>query len=116
MRLLNACAAASGLIALVLLSYSSHGMSQLGDAAANLRLAATVLLISATAAVFASGRRWRLDVPAGALIIAGATLFTLGISLSALLNIRTFSWIAPLGGVSMMLGWIVLAFSSPRTD
>ncbi len=51
---------------------------------------------------------------AGALLLAGVVLFSGGIYIWTLSGIRAFVQVVPVGGVSFLAGWIVLAVAAAR--
>lgn len=76
--------------------------------------AATVCLANAPAliALYAVRAPVRL-APFAALVIAfGAILFTVDILLRHFYGVRVFPMAAPTGGVTMILGWLIVAFSA----
>lgn len=76
--------------------------------------AATVCLANAPAliALYAARASVRL-APFAALVIAfGAILFTVDILLRHFYGVRVFPMAAPTGGVTMILGWLIVAFSA----
>ena len=91
---------------------SAHGMAD--SAAHNVDLAARFLLIHAlallaVAALTRGHERW-LRV-AGALFVLGSVCFCGGLVLAALVA-HGFAPIIPIGGTTLILGWIVLAVSA----
>ena len=116
MRLLNIFAAMSGFLALLALIYASHGLREVpsGDLATaieRIKLAAFIQLGAAAAALAIANRTGRLNLIAGALILAGAAIFAgtlYGISI-----LGTPAALAPVGGVTLLVGWLVLAFAKP---
>ncbi len=113
MRILNAVAALSGLTALILFVVSSHHMQDATpEQVENLRLAATVQFVSAATGVSIAGRGGKLYMIAGALILGGALAFTAAVATHNLAHMTALLMLAPVGGVAMMLGWIVLAFAA----
>ncbi|MGD9814597.1 MAG: DUF423 domain-containing protein [Hyphomonadaceae bacterium] len=116
MRLLNVFAALSGLVALAALIYSAHGLTQspssdLATAVERIKLAAFIQLGAAAAGLAIANRTGRLNLLAGALILAGAALFALTLYGVAILG--TPAAPAPVGGMLLLLGWLVLAFAKP---
>ncbi len=60
--------------------------------------------------------RWnsRATAVAGFLLLAGIVLFSGGIYIWSLSGIRAFVHVVPVGGVSFLAGWIVLAIAASR--
>lgn len=81
-----------------------------------LAAAATVCLANAPALIALHAARGTLRLaPLAALVIAiGAILFTGDMLLRHFQGIRLFAMAAPTGGVTMILGWLVVAFSALR--
>lgn len=48
--------------------------------------------------------------------IAGIVLFSFSLYIYAIFNIKVFAMFAPFGGLSLMLGWIMLIFYSIKKD
>lgn len=110
MRWLNICAALSGALALAALA----GRHARPDADLNaLMLAAIAQLSAAGAGLAIANRAGRLNATAGAVILAGAFIFSGEIYFSALTGNHAFIMLAPVGGTLMILGWIVLALAKP---
>lgn len=116
MRLLNAFAALSGLVALTALIYAGHALSAApgaGDATERIKLAAFIQFGAAAAGLAIANRAGRLNLIAGALILAGAALFS-GV-LYAVSSLGAPATLAPVGGVTLLAGWAVLIFAKPAT-
>lgn len=115
MRMMNICAALSGLAALVMLMAASHPLRD-ALAAADLdriQLGAFIQLGAAAAGLAIAGRSGRLNLIAGALILGGAALFSGVLYALSLTHARGFALLAPVGGASLLLGWAVLIFARP---
>jgi uncharacterized membrane protein YgdD (TMEM256/DUF423 family) len=115
MRLLNVFAALSGLIALIALVYAAHALSAEAPEAAHaierIKLAAFIQIGAAAAGLAIANRTGRLNLIAGALILGGAAVFS-----GALYAVSAFgapALLAPVGGVTLLAGWVVLAFARP---
>ena len=113
MRLLNVFAALSGALALIMLVLVAHALQLAQPDADRIELAAFIQLTAAAAALAISNRDGRLNLIAGAMILAGAAIFAGVLYALALANIRSVVMLAPLGGVLLIAGWIVLAFAKP---
>jgi uncharacterized membrane protein YgdD (TMEM256/DUF423 family) len=117
MRLLNAFAALSGLLALTALVYAAHAISaaapDAGEAVERIKLAAFIQFGAAAAGLAIANRAGRLNLIAGALILAGAALFS-GV-LYAVSILGAPATLAPVGGVTLLAGWAVLIFARPAT-
>ena len=87
MRLLNIFAALSGVLALGMLVLAAHALQPTPEDLERIKLAAYLQL--------------------GAAIFAG-TLYTLAVTHS-----RSFVMLAPVGGITLILGWVALAFTKP---
>lgn len=116
MRLLNIFAAVSGIVALAALIYAAHGLREVpsGDLATaieRIKLAAFIQLAAAAAALAIANRSGKLNLIAGALILAGAAIFAgtlYGVSI-----LGTPAALAPVGGITLLAGWLALAFANP---
>ncbi|MBN8606279.1 MAG: hypothetical protein J0L81_05120 [Caulobacterales bacterium] len=116
MRLLNIFAALSGFIALVALVYSSHGLREtpVGDLATaidRMRLAGFIQLGAAITGLALANRIGRLNLIGGALILAGAAIFAF--TLYGISILGTSATFAPVGGITLLMGWAVLVFAKP---
>ncbi|MES1157048.1 MAG: DUF423 domain-containing protein [Alphaproteobacteria bacterium] len=111
-RLINIVAGLSGACALMALA-ASHHLASVEDAREWVLLAAIVQLSAALAGLVIAGRSGALNLIAGGLILAGASLFAAEIYLHAFLNNTALEMMAPVGGAAAILGWIVLAFAKP---
>ena len=119
MRLLHIFAALSGALALIMLTIAAHAMP--ADAAHDierLHLGGFIQLAAAAAALAIANRPdgsngGRLNLIAGAMIVAGAAVFSGTLYALALTHAQGLAMLAPLGGVTLILGWIVLAFAKP---
>ncbi|MBC7770833.1 MAG: DUF423 domain-containing protein [Phycisphaerales bacterium] len=114
MRLLNMFAALSGALALIMLMLVSHALALSGEDAARMQLAAFIQLTAAAAALAVSNRAGRLNLIAGAMILAGAATFSGTLYALSLTPVRSFVMLAPIGGVTLIAGWIALAFAQPQ--
>lgn len=74
---------------------------------------AIALLAVGLAAVLRPARRW--SIPIG-LFAAGTVLFSGSLYALALTGIRWFGAVTPLGGVSFLLGWLVLTGFALRDE
>jgi uncharacterized membrane protein YgdD (TMEM256/DUF423 family) len=110
MRVLNICAALSGALALVALA-GRHARPDID--VATLMLAALAQLSAAAAGLAVANRSGRPNAAAGAVILAGAFLFSGEIYFGAYTGNHSLILLAPVGGTLMILGWIALAFARP---
>lgn len=116
MRLLNVFAALSGLAALAALIYAAHGLTQspssdLVTASERIKLAAFIQIGAAAAGLAIANRTGRLNLIAGVLILAGAAIFSFTLYGVAILG--TPAMLAPVGGITLLVGWLALAFAKP---
>lgn len=114
MRLLNVFAALSGALALIMLVLVAHALQLAAPDAERVQLAAFIQLTAAAAALAISNRAGRLNLIAGVMILAGAAIFAGTLYALSLTQVRSFVMLAPIGGITLILGWIVLAFTAPR--
>lgn len=113
MRLLNVFAALSGLAALIMLVLAAHALHPAPDDLERIQLAAFLQLGAATAGVAIANRSGRLNLIAGVMILAGAALFAGTLYTIAITHSRAIVMLAPVGGITLILGWAVLAFAKP---
>ncbi|MBY0564364.1 MAG: DUF423 domain-containing protein [Hyphomonadaceae bacterium] len=116
MRLINAAAAMSGLVALAMLVAAAHPLRDVVQAADldRIKLGALVQLGAACAGLAIANRSGRLNVAAGAMILSGAAIFAGTLYAISLTQSQDFAMLAPLGGITLISGWAVLAFAKPR--
>ncbi|MGE0740141.1 MAG: DUF423 domain-containing protein [Hyphomonadaceae bacterium] len=115
MRLLNVFAALSGALALVMLTIAAHVL-QLAEADHDrMHLGAFIQLAAAAAALAIANRSGRLNLVAGAMIVAGAGLFAGVLYTLAITNMSQVVMLAPVGGLTLIAGWLTLAFAKPGT-
>lgn len=112
MRIINICAALSGLLALVMLAYGAHALSD-PEAVERVKLGGFTQLGVAAAGLAIASRSGRINAIGGALILLGAALFSGALYAISLSGSMSFAMAAPFGGISMMLGFLVLAFAKP---
>lgn len=113
MRLLNIAAALSGAIALIMLVLVAHALQLAPPDADRMQLGAFIQLTAAAAGLAIANRDGRLNLIAGAMILAGAAIFSGTLYALSLTSDRSFVMLAPVGGITLILGWIALAFTNP---
>jgi len=112
MRLLNVFAALSGLLALTALIYAAHLAVFGHDAAIQLIwIGAFIQIGAATAGLAIANRTGRLNLIGGALIVGGAAIFSGTLYATSILHAPAH--LAPVGGIALLAGWLVLAFAKP---
>lgn len=111
MRILNIFAALSGALALVMLALTAHALDLAPPDAERVHLGGFIQLGAAAAALAVANRSGRLNLVAGAMILAGAALFAGALYALALTHARAFAMLAPVGGATLILGWLVLALA-----
>jgi uncharacterized membrane protein YgdD (TMEM256/DUF423 family) len=114
MRLLNIFAARSGALALVILVLGAHALHPAPEDLARIQLAAFIQLAAAAAGLAIANRSGSVNLAAGAMILGGAALFAASLYALAVLHTRNVVMLAPVGGITLILGWIALAFANPR--
>lgn len=114
MRLLNIAAALSGALALIMLVLVAHALQLAPPDADRMQLGAFIQLTAAAAGLAIANRDGKLNVLAGAMILAGAAIFSATLYTLSLTQERSFVMFAPVGGITLILGWIILAFTNPR--
>jgi uncharacterized membrane protein YgdD (TMEM256/DUF423 family) len=99
-----------------MLAAAAHALRATLDQAAldRIELGAFVQLGAACAGLAVANRAGLLNLIAGAMILAGATLFASALYALSLLQADWGAMLAPVGGVAMILGWLVIAFARPK--
>jgi uncharacterized membrane protein YgdD (TMEM256/DUF423 family) len=113
MRLLNVFAALSGVLALVMLVIAAHALQGTAQDVERIHIAGYIQLISASAALAIANRSGRLNLIAGVMILGGAALFAGTLYVRSLTHEHSFVVLAPIGGITLILGWLTLAFAKP---
>ncbi len=115
MRMMNICAALSGLLALGMLVAAAHPLRDALQAADldRVKLGAFVQMGAACAGLAIANRSGRLNAIAGAMILGGAAAFAGTLYAISLTGSHAFAVLAPAGGSTLILGWAVLAFAKP---
>jgi uncharacterized membrane protein YgdD (TMEM256/DUF423 family) len=109
-NLLLPVAALSGAIAIMAGAFAAHSAS--GAAIEWLKTGAFYQLIHAVAVISIVEKEWH-KMPAY-LFLVGAFIFSTSLYLMALGAPIWFGAITPIGGVLMIMGWLVLAYRSIR--
>ncbi len=114
-RLWRAISALLGLSAVALAAIAAHALpdmkaAQAVERAAIMQLIHAVLLlyIAGLTGIFSRLARWST--------LVGLTLFCGGIYAKYLLGMESAGSVAPIGGMTMMLGWLLLGLSSLTKD
>ena len=97
-------AALSAAVAIGAGAFGAHAAS--GQPAEWLRTGATYQLVHATAALFVL----TLDRRAAVFLLAGASIFAVSLYAMAVGGPRWLGAITPVGGLAMILGWLMIAF------
>lgn len=113
MRLLNVFAALSGVAALVMLVLAAHALQPAPEDLERIQLGAFLQLGAAAAGLAIANRSGRLNLVAGVMILAGAALFAGTLYTLAVTHSRAIIMLAPVGGITLILGWITLVFAKP---
>lgn len=113
-RYLAAFAAFNGAMAVAIGAFGAHGVS--ADVKALLTTGASYQLAHALLGLVCAGVAPRLSMAAvaGWVSSAGGLIFCLAVTLLGVLDIPVFGAVAPVGGVLMILGWLILAFAALR--
>jgi uncharacterized membrane protein YgdD (TMEM256/DUF423 family) len=114
MRLLNIFAALSGVLALVMLVLAAHALQPTPEDLERIHLGAYLQLGAATAGLAIANRSGRLNLIAGVMILLGAAVFAGTLYTLAITHSRAIVMLAPVGGITLILGWLVLAFAKPQ--
>ncbi len=115
-RHLAVFAAFNGAMAVAVGAFASHGagpqIKSLLTTGASYQL--THALLALICAVLPMGGR--LPALAGWLASSGGLIFCLALAFLGLLSLPALGAVAPIGGVLMILGWLILAFSALRSQ
>lgn len=115
-RSLAAFAALNGALAVALGAFAAHGagpqVKTLLTTGAQYQMVHAVLAL--VCAIWAGGGR--LVVIGGWLAAVGGLIFSLALSAIALLSLRAMGAVAPIGGVLMILAWLLVAGAALRTQ
>ncbi len=114
-RLWRAISALLGLSAVALAAIAAHALSDM-KAAQAVERAAIMQLIHAVLLLFLAGLTGVFSRLARWSTLIGLTLFCGGIYAKYLLGMASAGSIAPIGGMTMMLGWLLLGLSSLTKD
>lgn len=113
MRLLNVLAALSGLLALGMLVLAAHALQPAPEDLERIKLAAFLQLGAAASGLAIANRSGVLNLVAGVLILAGAAVFAGTLYTIAITHSRAIVMLAPVGGITLLLGWVALVFAKP---
>jgi uncharacterized membrane protein YgdD (TMEM256/DUF423 family) len=109
-------AAVNGAIAVMLGAFAAHGagpaVKTLLTTGAQYQMVHAVLAVAC--ALWSDGGR--LATIAGWLASAGGLIFSLALSMIALMSLPAMGIVAPVGGALMIAGWVVLLFAALRGD
>lgn len=111
-RNLAVFAAFNGALAVALGAFAAHGASP--QVRTLLATGAQYQMVHAVVAVACAVQGARTVVIAGWLAAAGGLVLSLALSAIALLSLSAMGMVAPVGGLLMIAGWIVLAFAALR--
>lgn len=113
MRYINIAAALSGAIALVMLVLVAHVLELAAADADRVQLGAFIQLATAAAGLAIASRAGLANIVGGAMTLGGAALFSGTLYALSLTHVRELAMLAPFGGMTLIAGWIVLAFAKP---
>lgn len=115
MRAINVFAGLTGVVALVMLVLAAHALraTLTPEDLERLRTAAYLQLFSACAGLALANRSGKLNAIGAFLILGGSTLFALALYTLAIAGSAALIMIAPIGGISMIAGWAVVALAKP---
>lgn len=108
-------AAALGLTAVALAAVAAHAIAD-PKAALSVERAAIMQLIHAVLLLYVAGLTGVFSRLARWSTLVGLTLFCGGIYAKYLLGLASAGSVAPIGGMAMMLGWLLLGLSSLTKD
>lgn len=120
-KLLVLIAAISGLLAVALGAFGAHALkAQLEPSMMSVYQTSVQYHFWHTLALLGVGlyhqaRPGRLSAWSGVLIIVGMLLFSGSLYLMSILDVRALGMITPVGGVTLMAGWLALALAVWRS-
>ena len=115
-------AALMGALAVVMGAFATHGLQamlserMLAAFETGARYHLVHALAMGLAALAARGRAARLASLAAALFLAGTLLFSGSLYVLAFTGVTALGMITPLGGLSFIAGWIVLALAALKLE
>jgi uncharacterized membrane protein YgdD (TMEM256/DUF423 family) len=113
-RLWLALGGLSGALAVGFGAYAAHGFPEAPQAATWVEKASSYQMYHALALLALAGLQTaggRLTIVAGLLFVSGTALFSGSLYALAVFQLPV-AWMAPIGGTSFILGWLVLALSA----
>jgi len=119
-RLWLVIAALNGALAVAFGAFAAHGLSQQLDAHAlgifetGARYHMYHALAMGLAALAMQGKAARTATWSAALFLAGIVLFSGSLYALAITGERVFAFVTPVGGVSFLAGWVLLALVAWR--
>lgn len=115
MRAINIFAGLTGVVALVMLVLASHALraTLAPEDLERIRMAAYLQLFSACAGLALANRSGKLNAIGAFLILGGASVFALALYTLAVAGSAALIMAAPVGGISMIAGWAIVAFAKP---
>ena len=120
-RLWLVIAALNGALAVAFGAFAAHGLSQQLDAHAlgvfetGARYHMYHALAMGLAALAMQGKAARTATWSASLFLAGIILFSGSLYALALTGERVFAFVTPVGGVSFLAGWVLLALAAWRS-
>jgi uncharacterized membrane protein YgdD (TMEM256/DUF423 family) len=120
-RLWLVIAALNGALAVAFGAFAAHGLSQQLDAHAlgvfetGARYHMYHALAMGLAALAMQGTGARAATWSAALFLTGIILFSGSLYALALTDLRAFAFVTPVGGVSFLAGWVLLALAAWRS-
>lgn len=120
-RLWLVIAALNGALAVAFGAFAAHGLSQqldshaLGIFETGARYHMYHALAMGLAALAMQGKAVRTAIWSAALFLAGIVLFSGSLYALAVTGERVFAFVTPVGGVSFLAGWVLLALAAWRS-
>ncbi|HVU21020.1 MAG TPA: DUF423 domain-containing protein [Rhizomicrobium sp.] len=121
MKIWLVIAALNGALAVVFGAFAAHGLSQQLEPRAlaifetGARYHMYHALAMGLAALAMQGNSARLATWSAALFLAGIVLFSGSLYALAMTGERIFAFVTPVGGVSFLAGWVLLALAAWRS-
>lgn len=111
MNRLLVCAAVLGLISVIMGAMGDHAFALSPEKAKSLETAIRYNMVYAVLIVAISlAPKERRLACCGWIFVVGSSFFSFGIYASLITGITQLTYLTPVGGVTMMAGWVVLAY------
>ena len=105
-----------GLVSVIMGTLGDHSLDLTPDKAESLATAIRYNMLYAVLVVVLAlmSPEKKLHIP-GSIFAIGTALFSFAIYTALITNIEQFNYITPLGGITIMVGWIILILKAIKT-